>query len=56
MQLGNIVSLQTRLERLPFIENPQIEIERLKKEKEELKEIDLDKVDAAYFGSGDLDE
>lgn len=55
-KLSGIVSLQTRLERLPYIENPQLEIERLKKEAEELKEFDLAKVNAAFFGSGDLDE
>ena len=33
VQLGDIVSQQTKLERLPYVENPAIEIERIQKEK-----------------------
>ena len=51
-QLGDIVSHQTKLERLPFIENPQIELERIKKEKENSQAINLDVVNSAFYGSG----
>ena len=48
--LSGIVSLQTRLERLSFIENPQLEIERLKKEQADDNAISLNKVSQAYYG------
>lgn len=48
--LSGIVSLQTRLERLSFIENPQLEIERLKKEQADDNAISLNKVNQAYYG------
>ena len=51
-QLGDIVSHQTKLERLPFIENPQIELERIKKEKATSQAINLDVVNSAFYGSG----
>lgn len=50
--LGDIVSHQTKLERLPFIENPQIELERIRKEQANSQSISLDKVNDAYYGSG----
>jgi len=49
-QLGDIVSLQTKLERLPFIENPQVEIERLKKQEENNKSINVDKAYEGFYG------
>lgn len=51
-QLGDIVSHQTKLERLPFIENPQIELERINKEKSMSQAINLDVVNSAFYGSG----
>lgn len=44
--LGDKISLETALGRLPYIENPQIEIAKIKKERAELEEIDLDKINA----------
>lgn len=44
VQLGDNVSLETKLSRLPFIENPLQEIEKIKAEKRALEQIDLDKI------------
>lgn len=43
-QLGDKLSTETALSLLPFIENPAIEIEKIKKERADLKEVDLDKL------------
>lgn len=39
VQLGDIVSQQTKLERLPYVENPAIEIQRIQKEQLENAEL-----------------
>jgi len=44
VQLGDKISLETALSRLPFIENPLQEIEKIKAERRTLEEIDLDKI------------
>ncbi len=43
-QLGDIISHETALSLLPFVENPVIELEKIKKEQSEQQSIDLDKV------------
>ncbi len=43
-QLDGKISLETALSQLPFIENPANEIMKIKKERAELEEIDLDKI------------
>ncbi|WP_312729363.1 phage portal protein [Enterococcus sp.] len=43
-QLGDKLSTETALSLLPFIENPAIEIEKIKKERADLEEVDLDKL------------
>ena len=43
-QLGDKISTETALSLLPFVENPLQEIEKIKKERAELEEIDLDKI------------
>jgi SPP1 family phage portal protein len=45
-QLDGKISLETALGQIPFIENVAEEIEKLKKEHEELYELDLSKIDA----------
>lgn len=44
VQLGDNLSLETKLSLLPYIENPLQEIEKIKKERAELEAIDLDKI------------
>lgn len=44
-QLGDKISTQTGIAQLSFIENPAEEMERIKKEREELEELDLMKID-----------
>ena len=43
-QLGDKLSTETALSLLPFIESPAVEIEKIKKEREEAEMIDLDKI------------
>ena len=43
-QLSDGLSLETKLSRLPFVQDPQQEIEKIKQERKELEEIDLDKI------------
>lgn len=43
-QLGDKISNETALSLLPFVENPAQEMEKIKKEKADLDEIDLDKI------------
>jgi SPP1 family phage portal protein len=43
-QLGDKISTETALSLLPFVENPLQEIAKIKKERAELEEIDLDKI------------
>lgn len=43
-QLDGKISLETALSQVPFIENPAIEIAKIKKERAELEQIDLDKI------------
>lgn len=50
--IGENISLETALSRLPFIENPAQEIAKIKKEQSESKKINLDKLE---FGD-DTDE
>lgn len=45
-QLDGKISLETALGQIPFIENPANEIAKIKKERAELEEIDLDKINA----------
>lgn len=45
-QLDGKISLETALGQVPFVENPANEIAKIKKEREELAEIDLDKINA----------
>lgn len=45
-QLDGKISLETALAQVPFVENPANEIAKLKKERGELAEIDLDKINA----------
>lgn len=52
VQLNGIISRQTQLERLPFIENAQIELDRLNKEATTSQAINLDVVNSAFYGSG----
>ncbi|MPM93872.1 hypothetical protein SDC9_141014 [bioreactor metagenome] len=47
-QLDGKISLETALSQVPFIENPAIEIEKIKQERAALESIDLDKITAAY--------
>jgi SPP1 family phage portal protein len=42
--LGDKLSLETALSRLPFVENPLQEIEKIKKEKSAMETIELDKI------------
>lgn len=44
-QLGDKLSTETALSLLPFIENPSVEMERIRKEREEEQTIDLDQID-----------
>ena len=50
VQLSNIVSLKTRLERLPFIENADAEIERLAQEQKNNKKLASTKLNDAFYG------
>ena len=43
-QLGDKLSTETALSLLPFVESPALEMEKIKHEREELEEIDLDKI------------
>lgn len=43
-QLGDKLSTETALSLLPFIESPAIEISKIKKERADLEEVDLDKL------------
>lgn len=43
--IGENISLETALSRVPFIENPAQEIEKIKSEKRNNKTIELDKID-----------
>lgn len=43
-QLGDKLSTETALSLLPFVENPSVEMERIKKEREEEEMIDLDAI------------
>lgn len=44
--IGENISLETALSRLPFIENPSQEIEKIKAEKQDNQKIELDKIDS----------
>ncbi|MBQ4516087.1 MAG: phage portal protein, partial [Clostridia bacterium] len=55
VQLSGIVSHRTRLERLPFIENPDAEMERFTQEQQKSQSLELQKVNAAFYGAGVTD-
>ena len=56
VQAGDIISHRTKLERLPFVENPALEMQRIKEEAKDSEKISLDIVNKAYAGAGNLNE
>lgn len=47
-QMDGKISLSTALSHFPWVENPSLEIEKLKQERAELEEVDLDKLNGGY--------
>jgi len=52
VQLGDIISHQTKLERIPYVENVQVELERIRKEQKEAMSLNVDKLNEAFYGVG----
>lgn len=48
-QLDGKISLETALSQIPFVENPANEIAKIRKERAELEEIDLDKIESVVL-------
>lgn len=49
--LNDIISHQTQLERIPFVENVQVELERIRKEQREAMSLNVDKLNEAFYGT-----
>lgn len=52
VQAGNIISHRTKLERLPYVENVSVELDRIKEEQKEAMSLNVDKLNEAFYGAG----